>query len=955
MLHFALLPVLASGLQQDPALRLPDRPAVQGQVRPKAPPPLTELQRFRLDLQELAIGNPKSDVKLQEMAQTYRDEVIEPLILEVARVARAREMQQLTMVARRFPSPAVADELLFQLLARPLGDATRDVLETMAVLRGDDAHRALRECVRGKIAGVRRGAIELLARTATADELPFALQISSEPSLDLQLCGIVLLAAIPDEQARARLVELLAKDPTVAGAACDAMIRAGAAMVPALQQVIRQPPIDRAWVYAAFALAEIGERSQTPCLEADVLPTLRSRLDQPDALTRALAAVAIADQAFRSDESDPKAFRDADVVAALIDVVQPDAFVPNLELLKRPAEVRLARLSGRAAGGDGMTWREWWTVHADGFLGMRERVQIDAATAALAIVSLRSGKQHLRVIGEGLADLAPVAGAIEVVVDVPQMLALVETLNALGFAAAPGGVGGDGLPRVRQVQMQVQGVRAHRSAPADADPRFDPLQAAVFAACEAESWQWFRSTADEPERGAFWRAERRWRDANPDPLERHRRLVRRIVKHWPTFAEPVRDLAVQQLFALPAREQVLTEADGRALVDFVRAAPAMGEAELRLLELATQVPGDAVWRDAIDVAQGHKGGSRAVVQRLFGLLGAERVLAALADERPDVRRVAIDQVVVIKDLRAGPRLVELLEDPDRAVQQMAVFACGQLRVVDAQSRIVQFIVADATDPKLRHECLRAVGRLGGAQAFSVLQRALLAPDAKDRDAALRGLGEMTDPRAAALLAELVVVQGQGESADLARHYLQRMGSALALPALRAQLATQKGAARKDLVLLLAAWQDPEVVPDLIDLMRSGEEPMQSVTLLSGILGRDVGAEPDRFLFAERWLRDNRGKAHWQWYLPELRAQGVQHGLRAEMFGPDAGLAAVPELARLLVVLEQPYLRVLTAAVLRAASGQDYGLVNPLTPVDIRESIAARYKVLYEGARAAQGK
>lgn len=112
----------------------PKKPTVSEQrdVRP-----VGELERFRRDLVDMHGPRVKVDAKLEEMGRAYPK--IEGLILEVARTAKEREMEHLMPVARRFGRTSgtsrVADELLFQLLARRLGGATRAVVETMAILK----------------------------------------------------------------------------------------------------------------------------------------------------------------------------------------------------------------------------------------------------------------------------------------------------------------------------------------------------------------------------------------------------------------------------------------------------------------------------------------------------------------------------------------------------------------------------------------------------------------------------------------------------------------------------------------------------------------------------------------------------------------------------------------------------------------------------------------------------
>ena len=937
-------------------LRLPPPSRPDG-VRVVEQRPLSEIERFRRDLAEMQGPAPRVEAKLQEMALAYP--TIEPLILEVARTARSNEMQNLMVVARRFGHTTgtgrVGDELLFQLLARPLGDATRPVVETMVALKGDDGRRALRECVLGRISAVRRAATEVLVATAEADDLPFALQLSGEQKLDLQLRGIDLLAAVPDERARERLVEMLSKDPALAGAACASLIGLGEPAVPHLQRLCEAPPIDRGFAYAGFALAQIEQATGRPVVPEAAAPALSRRLADPDTLSRSLAAVALSELAWRGVA--PGA--DRPLVEALIDVVAPIRFVPNLDLLRRPAEERLVRLTGRLlANAELLSWREWWDTQKDTFVGVCRDVQVDAANAAVAIVSLRQPDRVLRVLAEGMAGAAPIRGATEVLVADEQMLALIGELRARGFGGAGAARAPSTLPPVRSLEVQVPTGRAQVAVPAGGDHVFEAMVQVLEDELDRQLWQLYRDPTDEPDRAAFWRAERRWREANPDPVEQGRRFAHRLVQRWGELEPSLRARGVERPLQHPQRRELLAEADGMAAVAALRARPHLDELDLRLLELAAAVPGDRVWRDCVALAATAVGGGRPAVRAVFAALGADAVLQALHDENPIVRRAAVEEVVVVRDLRAGPRLVELLADADADadVAGAAAFACGQLGYAPAADPIVARITADATPPRLRRECLRALGRIGGDRAFVVLQRALAAPVQEDREAALRGLGELRDLRAARLLAEMAVIAHGKDLGELARHYLQRMGGTLAVPALRAQLlVTQEPAVRDELVLLLGAYQDAASVPDLMDLLRHPKLGTAAAGQLAAATGVDLLSADDRVGVIESWYRRHRDQPQWQWLLDALAAAEEATTLRPGQFAPSAGLAAVPELARLLVESRTPRLRVLSAAVLRTVTGEDYGVVAPDTPADVRETIAARYRLLAETARAAQGR
>src|SRR5262249_21258697 len=298
------------------SIQLPPNP------KPSAQPvqrPMNEVERFRRDLQNLHGAPAIAENALQKMAQDYPD--VPALVVERLRSALQRELIDLTIVARRFGKPRadragvqdtrVADELLFQLLARPLGEATREVMETMVALKGNDAKRALQECLPGRISGVRRIAVEVYAPLSTADDLDFALQLAGDASLDVQSAGVQLLAAVPSPRARERLCELLSQKPALAGAACRALIQVAADAVPPLTKVVRGPAIDRSVPSAAFALVLIDDGQGKVLPPASVMPALVANLRGADPLARALAAVALAELSYRGASG---ATTDAEIV-----------------------------------------------------------------------------------------------------------------------------------------------------------------------------------------------------------------------------------------------------------------------------------------------------------------------------------------------------------------------------------------------------------------------------------------------------------------------------------------------------------------------------------------------------------------------------------------------------------------------------------------------------------------
>ena len=414
-------------------------------------------------------------------------------------------------------------------------------------------------------------------------------------------------------------------------------------------------------------------------------------------------------------------------------------------------------------------------------------------------------------------------------------------------------------------------------------------------------------------------------------------------------------MVLSWLLTLPKRGELTREEDGRALLQLVEKAPQFGDDEIVLLELAASAPGDEVWREVVDVASRLSSRSRAAVDRVFAVLGADRLLQALADARVDVRRAAIDQVVAVRDLRAQEQLIALFDDPDPTVRRAAVFATGQLQLAAARAPLMQRIAAEDTDLFLRRDALLAIGKIGGEGTFLMLQRALASPVQADRDAALRGLGELRDERAADQLATIFTVSRGQPSAELARVYLSRMGAALAVPALRKQLQTQNPDVRADVVLMLGSWQDPQIVPDLVEQLQRRREPLLVAGMLAGTTGLDLDTVADPVFAIDEWYRDHRQEPQWRWLLQALQRDTIKHSLEEGQFAVSAGMVAVPELARIMVDAEHGRIRVLASAVLRTQAGADHGTLTPTTPLEVRQAIAARYREDYESARAAQGR
>ena len=938
-LLFSLVPQLPGGdIQLPPGRPKAEVAAAEAKLQPQ--------EQFRRDLAEIRLGGDRAERRLREMARNHGPAQLETWVAEALRSARSEELESLLVAAERLcpGSKLVADELLFQLLSRPLGNATRGALTTLITMQGDGAGQALRDCVRSRVTGVRRHAAELLAPRLRPEDLSFADGLTREPTLDLQMRGVELLAAIGSPEAVARLIELLAKDPALAGGAANALVRVGTPAAAPLRRALATPAADRTPLYAAFVLGELAGNGPGAGVPDEAAAVLWPRLRDGELLNRCLAAVSLADLVHRGAAV---AVDDGErlVIEALLDVVAPQRFVPNLDLLRRPAEQRLLQLTGRMeASTDARSWRPYWEQRKAGYVGLRADLAIaDDAVPRVRLLFQQDG-QNVRFSGVDAGAVETAKDTFDFVLAAAELRELLAQLRAAGFPGASVAPPAD-LPRTRSLLVEVDGRRALRQAVAG-DAAFDRLTAVVQQTIAAQGWQQLRA-ADE-DLVSFWREESAWLAANPDPVARGKRLAARIVRCWPNWSGGQRTQALQQLLTHPRRQELLDAATAELGLAMLRGQPSLLDLDLRLLEVLAAVPGDAVWRSALQLAASHPGGGRAAVRAVFAVLGEDAVLASLQDADPVVRRVGIDEVVAMRDGRAHARLVELLRDADPEVQRGAAHACGALRIQAASRALVAVVIAESTPPELRRDGMVALGRTGGELAFAVLQGALTAPDQADRAAALQALGDLHEPRAANLLAEFsVLLQGQ-ELGRLAAASLQRQPSRLAVPAMRAQLgAVRDLSVRAGLVQSIAAHQDPEILPELIELMRQPRHGGVAAALFSSTTGVELVDTAGSGSYADQamlWFQANRQQPQWQWLLDALQKAQVPTSLTAERLQGAADPAVVLELARLLVAAPAPRLWPLCAAVLRSVTGEDFGAVAAHSTEVDREAIAERYRV-----------
>jgi HEAT repeat protein len=158
----------------------------------------------------------------------------------------------------------------------------------------------------------------------------------------------------------------------------------------------------------------------------------------------------------------------------------------------------------------------------------------------------------------------------------------------------------------------------------------------------------------------------------------------------------------------------------------------------------------------------YTGQKRADILRLLGSIGDRRAvpasIAALEDDRPEVREWAAWALFEIPDARSSDALMRCLRDKNVGVVRHATLALGEI----GDRRAVEPIIAllrnrrESRQSSVQWEAAHALGRLGDPRAFDALLAAYKGKKAFDwpvRNEALQALGHTKDPRSFDLLRE----------------------------------------------------------------------------------------------------------------------------------------------------------------------------------------------------------
>lgn len=918
---------------------------------------LLEQQRFENALARLrrsVLQNEgATEIELRRLGDEFPG--IVGLALKVLRRADVDQVPALARVLRRFGKPENAETLQLALLTRPYGGATSELVVTLEALVGDAKKDVLMRLVEGPFTSLQTAARDQLVPLLVPEDVPALIALSRHKKLEVATRGIELLATQKEPRARTRLVEALgAQDVTLAQAAVAALLTQGNAVVPELLAIAEKPAVDFTFPWAAFVLSQIEERGGEPCISPKCVPNLLRELTTPEPFFQVTAALALARVAWRSQDTTGEPYRDSQVVDALLQVVAPKGFVVGFAQLERPVARTLGWFTGQDLRG-AEAWRQWWKIAHDGYVGMRMRIEVTPQNVGFVTVTARDAKGEWRAQGEQVRSLPEAATLPFCVLDTVSMQALVTKLLNQGFMtdAPRHGVVATVVEALPAQRVQLEIGKARVATGFLAERVLNQLVLEVQRAVDAERWQLYRDPRSDGDFATFWKNEREWLAAHPAPADRSTRLKDRILTLVPRLEGEARLRAIEHLVTIPEVQKVLTERDGSALVAAAGTSQNLDDATFRLLELALVAPGEKAWREVLDLVDHRfEVGGKERLPRVFALLGADKVISAIEDGRPRIRLAATAEVANTKDLRAVPRLLDLVDGNDAELRNAAIFTLGKLKASAAREKLLREL--PRFDETTRRVAWVALGRIGGDDVLVALRAAVVMPDEQDRLAGIQGLGELREAGASRLLAEIWAKSPDQRAGELALSNLRRQGAALARPALRPWLKSIDLRQRREMIAVLAELQDPEVVPYLIEASADRSTDAGSLIVqVAAVTGLDVSEINDRGAYLREWWRTHENQPQAAWYLELLRRENIESPLRVQDLEPGAGNAGVPELLRILTRITNPRVRVLTIAMLRQVTEQDFGALTLNSGDEAARSLADRYRFWFELQQAAR--
>jgi HEAT repeat protein len=194
----------------------------------------------------------------------------------------------------------------------------------------------------------------------------------------------------------------------------------------------------------------------------------------------------------------------------------------------------------------------------------------------------------------------------------------------------------------------------------------------------------------------------------------------------------------------------------------------------------------------------------------------EALIAALADDDPDVREMVVVTLGRMRDPRVVPALLPLLKDSNADVREQVVFALT--RTGDSRAAAAVATMIDDESPDVRQQAVHLLGQSRNREAVPTLLKALQDSSAGVREQAAFGLGQLRDASAVDSLIEAL----KDSSADVREQTVFALGqirSPRAVDGLMAALKDSGADVREQAAFALGQIRDPKALPSLTAALR----------------------------------------------------------------------------------------------------------------------------------------
>lgn len=692
-------------------------------------------------------------------------------------------------------------------------------------------------------ARVRDAALAALPPALDAVYLPELLELARGAKGQRRAVALELFGRIPGGAEHEELFDAL-NDPETEPAHAAARLLGLHAGEPGLARVVgvAKDGTMRASAYAMLALVYAEDRRGRKAPADDDALRVRGvrMLHSDDPLYRGAAAVLLANLAFRSDEAQLVELADKYLVPILLDTVASGVFFSDYAAVEEPSFRKLELLTGEPFGKNAPRWRQWWSRAANGFVARRLLRSVTAEELRASTLDVR------RVAPDGDRRTVVFAGDAAPADAVPPsayLLAADDCARALALLTEAAFFAGDSDARdaVEGGFVEIGVARGRR--------RFERRLAGARAAELLPLAEKLFRIAD----GLAWQ-----RFAPADPVLRLAWLADRRAE-LAALAPEERDDAVRALalagyagFTAEARDAAVAlvarapEAwlarNAEAVAGWLATESSCGARAEALFAALAPVPSPAA-RDAALSFAVRTPGPR-TEEALGGFLARQPFagcLAALKAKAGPVRAVGARALARFGgEPDAAPALIDGLRDPDARVRDACVRSLADMK--DPRTPALIDAVLAGGDKSLRVRAIEALGAVGGDESVPRLVGLFREGDVHERGAALRAL-----ERAAGRRAQIALAAIARESADVllateAVLALSRIGGDEAAERV-ASLLNAAGASRDvrlQCVGALAAMLGPRAAPALAAALQDQDPAIRRVATLS--LGRVGGRE-----------------------------------------------------------------------------------------------------------------